>query len=50
MNALSIFNEGIMDGNKLQFVEIIETGISSELASIAIIISGLIVGFSREKN
>ena len=49
MNVLSIFNEGIMDGNSLQLFKIIETGISSELASIAIIFGGLIVGFSREK-
>ncbi len=49
MKVLSIFNEGLLDGNDLQLFEIIETGISSELASIAIIVGGLIVGFSKEK-
>jgi H+/gluconate symporter-like permease len=49
IKVLSIFNEGLLDGNDLQLFEIIETGISSELASIAIIVGGLIVGFSKEK-
>ena len=49
MKVLSIFHEGILDGNDLQLFKIIETGISSELASIAIIFGGLIVGFSKEK-
>tara|TARA_R110002049_G_scaffold123874_1_gene279203 strand:+ start:3728 stop:4201 length:474 start_codon:yes stop_codon:yes gene_type:complete len=49
MKVLSILNEGLMDGNDLQLFKIIETGISSELASIAIIVGGLIVGFSKEK-
>ena len=48
IKVLSIFNEGLLDGNDLQLFEIIETGISSELASIAIIVGGL-DGFSKEK-
>ena len=49
MKVLSILHEGILDGNDLQLFKIIETGISSELASLAIIFGGLIIGFSKEK-
>ena len=49
MKVLSIFNEGFLGSSNLQLFKVIETGISSELASIAIIIGGLIVGFSKEK-
>jgi len=52
--VISIFNEPFVHGpfddeDTFKFFKIIETGISSELASIAIILGGLIIGFSREK-
>jgi len=47
--VLSIFNEGFLGSTEMEYFKIIETGISSELASIAIIIGGLIIGFSKEK-
>ena len=47
--VLSIFNEGFLGANEMEYFKIIETGISSEIASIAIIFGGLIIGFSKEK-
>ena len=52
--VISIFNEPFIDDpfddkDTFKLFKIIETGISSEIASIAIIIGGLIIGFSKEK-
>ncbi|WP_418604415.1 hypothetical protein [Hwangdonia sp.] len=47
--VLSIFNEGFLGSSEMEYFKIIETGISGELASVAIIIGGLIIGFSKEK-
>ena len=47
--VLSIFNDYALGLKEMEYFAIIETGISSELASIAIIIGGLIIGFSKEK-
>lgn len=49
INVLSIFNDDkIFDSNKKLF-KIIENSIIDELASLAIIIGGLLVGFTKEK-
>ncbi len=47
--VLSIFHEAYIGSDNNKLFKIIETGISGELASIAIIIGGLIIGFSKEK-
>ena len=49
IKVLSIFNDGFLGSNDYDLFKIIETGIASELASISIIIGGLIVGFTKEK-
>ena len=49
VKVLSIFNESFLGSESSQLFKIIETGIASELASISIIIGGLIIGFSKEK-
>ena len=47
--VLSIFNNFALGSNEMEYFKVIETGIAGELASIAIIIGGLIIGFSKEK-
>ncbi|WP_203258148.1 hypothetical protein [Hyunsoonleella ulvae] len=47
--VLSIFNDYALGIKQMEYFAIIETGISSELTSIAIIIGGLIIVFSKEK-
>lgn len=47
--VLSIFNDLVLGSNEMEYFKIIETGIAGELASIAIIIGGLLIGFSKEK-
>ncbi len=49
INVLSVFNNDLIFDNNEKLFEIIQNSIIDELASIAIIIGGLIVGFSREK-
>ena len=47
-NVLSIYNESIFGKND-GFFKIVENSILDELIAIAIIIGGLLVGFSKEK-
>ena len=47
--VLSIFNDLTLGSNEMEYFKIIETGIAGELASIAIIVGGLLIGFSKEK-
>ena len=49
MKVLALFYEGILEPYNGNIANIIETGVSNEIASIAIILGGLIVGFSKEK-
>ena len=49
MKVFSLFNDAIFDNDSSGFFKIIETGIASELCCIAIIIGGLIIGFTKEK-
>ncbi|TYA54351.1 hypothetical protein [Formosa maritima] len=49
VHVLSIFNESLLGKNPLNFFQIIDNDISDEIASIAIILGGLILGFSKEK-
>ena len=49
VKVFSIYNEGIFDTDNGHFFNIIENSIIDELTAIAIIIGGLVVGFSREK-
>lgn len=46
--VFSIFHEAIFDSND-GFFKIIENSIADELAAIAIITGGLLIGFSKEK-
>lgn len=48
VKVLAIYNDPIFDGDN-GFFRIIDNSILDELVSIAIIIGGLLVGFSREK-
>ena len=48
INVLSIYNEPFIGGDK-GFFKLIENSIVDELAALAIIIGGLLVGFSKEK-
>ena len=47
--VLSIFNDTFMGSDPVELIAIIKTGIVSEIIALAIIIGGLIVGFSKEK-
>ena len=49
INVLSIYNGNSIFGSGGGFFKIIENSILDELISLAIIIGGLIVGFSKEK-
>ncbi len=49
INVLSIHNDDFIFGEKSGFFKIIENSILDELAALAIIIGGLLVGFSKEK-
>ena len=49
INVLSIYNGDSIFGSDTGFFKIIENSILDELVSLAIIIGGLIVGFSKEK-
>mgnify|MGYP006910657537 CR=1 FL=1 len=49
IKVFSIFNDAVFDKEADGFFKIIETGIASELSSIAIIIGGLVIGFTKEK-
>jgi len=49
MNVLSIYNGDSIFGSDAGFFKIIDNSILDELVSLAIIIGGLIVGFSKEK-
>jgi hypothetical protein len=48
MKVLSIYNEPFV-GSEKGFFKIIENDVADELIAIAIIIGGLLVGFSKEK-
>ena len=48
INVLSIYSESFI-GKEKGFFQIVENSILDELISLAIIIGGLIVGFSKEK-
>ena len=48
VNVFSIYNEGLFGKND-GFFQIIENSILDELIAIAIIVGGLIVGFTKEK-
>ena len=49
INVLSIYNDDAIFGKENGFFKIIENSIVDELAVLAIIIGGLLVGFSKEK-
>ena len=49
INVLSIHNNDAIFGEESGFFKIIENSILDELAALAIIIGGLLVGFSKEK-
>lgn len=49
IKVLSLFNDLALGPNEMEYFEIIETGIFSELILLAIIFGGLIIGFSKEK-
>ncbi len=48
INVLSIYSESFL-GNEKGFFQIVENSILDELIALAIIIGGLLVGFTREK-
>ena len=48
INVLSIYSESFI-GSEKRFFQIIENSILDELIALAIIVGGLIVGFSKEK-
>lgn len=47
--VFSIYNEGIFDGDDSGFFKIVENSIADEIASLAIILGGLTIAFTREK-
>lgn len=49
ISVLSIFNEGTIFGGIEGYFKIIENSVLDELIALAIILGGLIVGFSKEK-
>ncbi|MBE9490226.1 MAG: hypothetical protein IMY67_08045 [Bacteroidetes bacterium] len=49
IRVLSIYNDDTIFGNEKGFFRIIENSILDELIAIAIIIGGLVVGFTKEK-
>ena len=49
VKVLSIFNEFFLSPKEMEYFRIIENGIANELTCIAIILGGLIIGFSKEK-
>jgi len=49
IKVISILNNFQFHSNDWSFMKIIETGIAGELTILAVIIGGLIVGFSKEK-
>ena len=49
IKVLSLFNDSIFGNDSLKFFKFIDNDISDELASLFIIIGGLILGFSKEK-
>ena len=49
MNVLAIYNDDAIFGDQKGFFQIIENSIIDELCALAIIIGGLIVGFTKEK-
>lgn len=48
VNVLSVYNESFL-GSEKGFFQIIENSILDELIALAIIVGGLLVGFSKEK-
>jgi hypothetical protein len=46
---LNIFNDDTFSNSETGFFKIIENSIADELAALAIIFGGLLVGFSKEK-
>ena len=49
VNVISIYNEAIFSEGTSGFFKVIENSILDELAALAIILGGLLVGFSKEK-
>jgi len=49
INVLTIYNEAFLFSEQSGFFKIIENSILDELAALAIIIGGLLVGFTKEK-
>lgn len=49
VNVLNIFNDDTFSNSETGFFKIIENSIADELAALAIIFGGLLVGFSKEK-
>lgn len=47
--VLTIYNSDLNFGNKDGFFQVIENSIVDEISAIAIIMGGLIIGFSKEK-
>ena len=49
IKVLSIYNEAVISNDPDGFFKIIENSVVDELAALAIVIGGLLVGFSKEK-
>lgn len=49
INVFSVFNDDAISSNDSGFFNVIKNSIIDELAALAIIFGGLIVGFSKEK-
>ena len=47
--VITVFNDSIFNNDNYGFFKIIENSIFDEIIAIAIIIGGLLIGFSREK-
>ena len=49
IKVITVFNDSIFNNDNYGFFKIIENSIFDEIIAIAIIIGGLLIGFSREK-